>query len=68
MADGTQDMNVACGALQSLKTNNGSITAAFQQVSEGKATYSHHQHTKIESQYAWPIQSIAWYLKCDLQC
>ena len=39
-------------ALQGLKTKNGSITAAFQQVSKGKAMYSHCQHTKIEAQYA----------------
>jgi len=40
-------------ALQSLKTVNGSITATFQQVGEGKVQYSHRQHTKSEARYVW---------------
>lgn len=35
-----------------MKTTNGSITAAFQQVAQGRAAYSHRQHTKTEARYA----------------
>ena len=51
-ADDTKDKNVTSAALQDLKTKNGSIMAAFQQVSKGKAMYSHCQHTEIEAWYA----------------
>jgi len=51
-ADGTQDVNAAHTALQQLKTVNGSITDAFQQMGEGRAVYSHRQHTKTEARYA----------------
>ena len=53
VANGTKDIRAARTVLQSLKTVNGSITAAFQRVGEGKVQYSHHQHTKSEAQYVW---------------
>ena len=48
-ADGTRDVNTAREALKSVKTVNGSITAAFQRIGKGKEVYSHRQHTKIEA-------------------
>ena len=54
-ADGTQDIKAARAALHSMKTTNGSITAAFQQVAQGKAVYSHRQHTKNEARYVYHI-------------
>lgn len=50
-ADDTQDIEAARVALRAVKTTNGSITAAFQQVAQGKAIYSHRQHTKNEARY-----------------
>ena len=50
-ADGTKDIKAACTALQSLKTVNGSITTAFQQLGERQVQYSHRQHTKFEARY-----------------
>lgn len=52
-ADGTRDVKAARAALQNLKTVNGSITTAFHQAGEGRAVYSHRQHTKPEARYAW---------------
>jgi hypothetical protein len=52
-ADGTRNVKAARTALQNLKTKNGSITAAFQQVGERRVVYSHRQFTKIEARYAW---------------
>jgi len=51
-ADGTKNKHIAEAALKSLKTKNGSITEAFQQVAKGTATYSTRQHTKIQARYA----------------
>ena len=62
-ADDTKDKNMTSAALQGLKTKNGSITAAFQQVGKGRAVYSHRQHTKIEARYAWLKCSFDRYLK-----
>jgi len=67
-ADGTRDIKAARTALQSLRTVNGSITAAFQRVGEGRAVYSHRQHTKIEARYAWHICLSDRYLKRHWQC
>jgi len=38
----------ACGAANDIK-NTGSITAAFERKGKGKVTYSHRQHTKMET-------------------
>jgi hypothetical protein len=62
-ADGTRNIKAARAALQSLKSVNGSITAAFQRIGEGKAVYSHRQHTKTEARYA-NIYSFASCLTC----
>ena len=62
-ADGTWDVKTVHTALQNLKGVNGSIIAAFQQVGEGRVTYSHHQHTMPKAQYAKLIYSFAQYLK-----
>jgi len=48
-ADGTWDVKSACEVLKSHKGADGSITAAFEWVGQGKETYSHHQHTKTEA-------------------
>jgi len=66
-ANGTQDKDAALRALENLETNNGSIVAAFQQVSEGKPIYDICQHSKNEARYALPICSFDQYLKQDLQ-
>jgi hypothetical protein len=58
-ADATRDVKTAHTALQNLKSTNGSITAAFQRVGEGKVLYSHRQHTKTEARYVILIYSSA---------
>jgi hypothetical protein len=40
-ADNTKDVRATCGALGKLKSVNGSITVAFEQVAKSKVTYSH---------------------------
>jgi len=50
-ADGTKNKHITEAALKSLKTKNGSIMEAFQQVAKGTATYGTHQHTKIQAWY-----------------
>jgi len=57
VANGTRDKDAALRALENLETNNGSIVAAFQQVSEGKPIYDIHQHSKNEAWYTLPICS-----------
>jgi hypothetical protein len=49
-ADATQDLDAARKVLVESKLKDGSITAEFERIEKGKATYSHHQHTKTESQ------------------
>lgn len=48
-ADGTEDVDTARAALASHKKLDGSITSMFRRISKGKVTYSHHQHTKLQS-------------------
>ena len=55
-ADRTSNAKVACEALSN-KEPNGSITTAFERVSKGKVTYSHHQHTKAEARYIFLFSS-----------
>jgi len=55
VADGTRNIKAAHAALETMKTNNGSIMAAFQRVGSGTTVYSHHQHTKTEAWYVWLI-------------
>ena len=50
-ADETRDVKTAREALGKHKGLNGSITAAFKRVGMGKVTYSHRQHTKLESRH-----------------
>jgi hypothetical protein len=50
-ADNTRDVRSACDALANHKDIDGSIMAAFQRAGKGKFTYSHCQHTKVESWY-----------------
>jgi hypothetical protein len=66
-ADGTRDVRAARDALQNIKTVNGSITAAFQRVGEGKVIYSHRQHTKTESRYAVIVYTSGRYLRRNWQ-
>ena len=56
-ADNMHNIKTAREALANHKSIDGSITALFQQAAEGKITYSHHQHTKIEAQYVLSCQS-----------
>ena len=67
-ADGTRDVRAARAALQTVKTKNGSITAAFQRVSKGTVVYSHRQHTKTEARYVWLIFHLTCTLLGFLQC
>ena len=48
-ADGTRDVKSAREVLKSHNGADGSITAAFERVGQGKVTYSHRQHTKTEA-------------------
>ena len=48
-ADKTKDVYVAHEALVKMKSVNGSITDAFEQVAKAKITYSHCQHTATEA-------------------
>ena len=56
-ADNTRDIKTAREALANHKSIDGSITVLFQWAEEGKITYSHPQHTKIEAQYVLSCQS-----------
>jgi hypothetical protein len=42
---------MACAAIQSCKSFDGSITTAFEQLGRANITYSHHQFIKLESRY-----------------
>jgi len=48
-ADGTRDVLAAREALGKMKMKDGSILEAFEQVAKSKVTYSHRQHTTMES-------------------
>lgn len=48
-ADSTRDVRTAREVLSKMKTVDSSITAAFERVGKGKATYSHRQHTTTEA-------------------
>jgi hypothetical protein len=45
----TKDVHAARDVLARTLTKDGSITAAFERVGKEKVTYSHRQHTKMES-------------------
>ena len=57
-ADNTWDVRAACEALGKLKSVDGSITAAFEQVAKSKVTYSHRQHTSTEARYVSSLECI----------
>jgi hypothetical protein len=48
-ADGTQDLDGARLVLTKTKLRDGSITAQFERIGKTKVTYSHRQHTTMES-------------------
>jgi hypothetical protein len=48
-ADNAQDINSARRALNNATLKDGSITAIFGRTGKGKVTYSHRQHTRIET-------------------
>ena len=52
IVDGTKNKHIAGAALKGLTTKNGSITEAFEVVTEGTAIYATCQHTKVQSWYA----------------
>ena len=43
-------------SLVNLGHKNGSITAVFERVGKGNATYSHRQHTKMETKFILHIE------------
>ena len=47
--DGTKDLEAACAVLLKMKLHDGTITAEFEHIRRGKVTYSHRQHTSMES-------------------
>jgi hypothetical protein len=49
-ANKTKDVHAAREALAKMKSANGSIMDAFEQVAKAKVTYSHRQHTTTEAQ------------------
>lgn len=51
-ASKTKDVYAARDAMAKSKPRDGSITAAFERISEEHVTYSHRQLTKAESRYA----------------
>ncbi len=50
-ADNTKDVQAAREALGRMKSVDSSITAAFERVAKSKVTYSHRQHTTMETRY-----------------
>lgn len=50
-ADGTGSAINARAALEKMRKKDGSITAAFERSATSKITFSHRQHTTIESRY-----------------
>jgi len=48
-ADGTKALETAHAVLAKTMLRNGSITAEFECISQGKVSYSHRQHTSTES-------------------
>jgi len=48
-ADATRDLDGARKVLVESKLKDGSITAEFERIGWDKVTYSHRQHTKMES-------------------
>lgn len=50
VADQTRDVLATREALEKMGKKDGSILEAFEQVAKSKVTYSHHQHTTMETQ------------------
>ncbi|KAG2345886.1 hypothetical protein BDR05DRAFT_843821, partial [Suillus weaverae] len=48
-ADNTKDANEVCSKIVGSILRDGSITASFERKGKGKITYSHHQHTRVET-------------------
>ena len=56
-ADQTRDVLAARDTLEKMSTKDGSILEAFERVAKSKVTYSHHQHTTIETQWVFIPQA-----------
>lgn len=50
-ADACGSVNLARGALKNVTLKDGSLTAVFERTGKGKISYSHRQHTRIETRY-----------------
>jgi hypothetical protein len=58
-ADNMKDIHVALKALEK-KSVDSSITSAFEHVSKGKVTYSHHQYNTAEAWWVLSDSCISW--------